>query len=480
MRTGCAIGEVMPENGPFAPAASIERAGCAQQPGRLRLGALLALVCAGYVAFAAAYSRLVPAWEANDEMDHVANVEHILAHRELVPLRLAPWHETHQPPLYYIVVALWQRALGIPAFTPTEPAQLGLPKHGAYPQLTYTHAYTKAEKKMAKAVHQLRHLSVIFGLATVALTYAAGWLATRRADVALGAAGFVAFLPKFTVISAAVTNDSLVVMLCSGALAVALWLRQLPAGKRRRELFGALALGAVCGAALLTKLNSIPVSCALLGSLFFLPSRDLSARLAAVLAAAGGVAVTCGWWIFGNLQRGSGPLGQREALAWLDERLPGLIAPVPWTDRERFLNFVPSELFHTVWYNGAWNQFVAPFGFYLLLWVLLGASLLAMTRAFFDGGVCVRKREPGVILLCVCSVMGLAAILIIAKSTSQAEGRVGFVSLSGAAVLAVMGLMEAVGGGPRRRKIVASVWPASLFLFNAYVFCRFVWPFRAL
>lgn len=441
---------------------------------------LLPLVCLAYLVITCAYSRWVPAWEANDEMDHVVNIEHILEHRELVPLRLGTWHETHQPPLYYIAAAVWQSALGIPPFTPAEPAQLGLPKVGVNPQLTYTHAYTKPQKKMAKAVHQLRHLSVIFGLATVALTYAAGWLTTRRRDIALGAAAFVAFLPKFTVISAAVTNDSLVVALCSCALVLALWLRQAPAGERRRELIGALALGVVCGAALLTKLNSLPVSSAVLGSLFFLPNRDLRARLAAALAAFAGTVLTSGWWIFSNIERGVGLLGQREAFAWLDERLPGLITAVPWTDRERFLNFVPSQLLHTVWYNGAWNQFVAPFGFYLVLWLLLGASLFAMARAFLDGGSCVRRHDPGVILLAVCSAMALAAILIIAKSTTQAEGRVGFVGLSSAAVLAVAGLIEAAGGGARRRKIIVCVWPAALFLFNAYVFCRFVWPFRAL
>src|SRR5437868_1212863 len=184
--------------------------------------ALFFWIAAGYLVITLAYAFLIPAWEANDEMDHVANIEYILQQKRSVPLRWQSWHETHQPPFYYWLGAVWQRFLSIPAFTPAELTRTTGPMTAPNLQLAYLHTYTPDQRKAAIALHKLRLLSTLFGLGTVALTYIAALHLTQQGELAASAAGLVAFLPKFTVISASVTNDSLAVMLSSLGLVLAL------------------------------------------------------------------------------------------------------------------------------------------------------------------------------------------------------------------------------------------------------------------
>ena len=435
----------------------------------------LAAICASYLALAITYSLSIPAWEANDEMDHVANIEFIVRHKTVYPLRYGTWHETHQPPLYYWLVARWQRALRIAPFTVAAPeTKTGTP-HGPPPQLIYTHNYTARQRAAAVAVHKLRAVSVLLGLATVILTYAIGILSTGRREIALGAAAFVAFLPKFDVVTAAVTNDALVIALCSLAVVLALALRKIAPEQWRRQIAVAALLGGSSGAAIATKLNSIPVVASCIVFAGFARSTSTLGRLRTLVAALFGLGLTTGWWVWMNLHRGTGYLGQEGAREWLAAHVPGLISVVPWTDAERFLKYVPTELMNSLWYRGGWNQFQAPVAINLLLSLFALASWFVAAKAFYQ-----RRFDPALGLLHACSVMGLAAVFIIAKSTTQAEGRIAYVALSSFAVLAVTGTAEAFGHSPKRRKVAAMIWPAVLLLLNLFVLLRFVLPLRAL
>ena len=439
--------------------------------------ALLFWVIGAYLLITLTSSFLIPPWEANDELDHVANIEFILKEKRLVPLRLENWHETHQPPLYYLAGAVWQSLLGIPAFEPITPPRTKGMMTAPTLQLAYVHStYTEEQRAAAVALHNLRLLSAIFGVGTVILTYLAALRITGRIELAAAAAGFVAFLPKFTVISAAVTNDSLVVMLCSLGLALAVWARQ--AGNSRATAAISFALGLTGGAALLTKLNSVPVFCFLVASLLIAPRTSLVERGRNFgLALAGGLA-SSGWWLAQNLSGGRGWLGQRGAEQWLNEKLPGLIVRVSWFDQERFLNFLPSELFQSIWYKGGWNQFVLPFAINLFFALLAAVCCFATLKAFLRGGRFIQKLDPNVLLLMGCCLMAVAAVWIIARSTTQGEGRVAYVGLSAFAILAVLGGAEtfsAVGRG----RISFALWPVVLLALNAYVFLRFVIPFSA-
>lgn len=439
--------------------------------------ALLFWIIGAYLLITVASGYLVPPWEANDELDHVANIEFILKEKRLVPLRLENWHETHQPPLYYLAGAAWQRLLGVPAFEPIAPPRTTGTMTAPNLQLAYVHSsYTPEQRAAAVALHKLRLLSTVFGVGTVILTYLAALRVTGRIELAAAAAGFVAFLPKFTVISAAVTNDSLVVMLCSLGLVLAVWARE--PGHSRASAAWSFALGLAAGAALVTKLNSVPVFCFLLASLLLGPGTSwLERGRNFVLAGAGGLA-SSGWWLAQNYVGGRGWLGQQGAEKWLNEKLPGLIARVSWFDQERFLNFLPSELFQSLWYKGGWNQFVLPFAINLFFALLAAVCCFAALKAFLCGGRFIRKFDPNVLLLMGCCLMAVAAVFIIARSTTQGEGRVAYVGLSAFAILAVQGGAETFSAAERGRLSLA-VWPMVLLALNAYAFLRFVIPFSA-
>jgi Dolichyl-phosphate-mannose-protein mannosyltransferase len=439
----------------------------------------LFLIVAGYLLITVAYGRLLPAFEANDEIDHVANIEFILQHKRLYPLRLENWHETHQPPLYYLLGAAWQRFLGIPAFKPVAPTRTTGTMTGPRPQLAYDHsAHTEEQRTAAVALYKLRLVSTFFGLGTVLLTYATAFGLTQRAELAAAAAGFVAFLPKFTVISAAVTNDSLVVLLCSLGLALALLYRRPTAQPVKRSVTSFL-LGLAGGAALITKFNSLPVFCFLTASLLLLPGFSFAERARNLGLALAGWAVSSGWWLAENFYSGKGLLGQKGANRWLNEQLPGLIGKVSWIEQERFLNFVPSQLFESIWYNGGWNQFVLPFGINLFFSLLAALCCFATLRALLRGGTFIRKRDPNILLLMGCCLMALAAIYIIARSTTQAQGRLAYVGLSAFAILAVLGAAEAFSPGSRGRMMSLAMWPVLLLALNVYAFLRFVIPYSA-
>ena len=253
--------------------------------------------------------------------------------------------------------------------------------------------YTPEQRLEAIALRKLRLISVLFGLGTVVLTYVAGGLICGQREIVTSAAAFVAFLPKFNVVSSVFTNDSLVIMLSSLGLVLALAYRRIPHEKTKApaKMALALCLGLTAGAALITKLNSLPVFAVLLGSLLIVRRNVLWAALRDVVIAATGFLLTAGWWLLMNYRLSGDPLGQKGVYDWLNEVLPGIVSIVPWTDSERFLNVVPGGLFQSIWYDGAWNQFLAPFAFNLVLTCIASVALFGVLKAFGQGGRYISK-----------------------------------------------------------------------------------------
>jgi hypothetical protein len=143
---------------------------------------------------------------------------------------------------------------------------------------------------------------------------------------------------------------------------------------------------------------------------------------------------------------------------------------------------LPETLFRSVWYAGGWNQFFGPFALNLLLWMVVGAALFAWARAILAGpreaGWTIGRRQA--VCLSLFAMAGLAAVVLVALDTTQAEGRVAFVGLSAFAIVAVAGLEQAVGGSARARAAALAAFPALLLAYDAYVLARYVIPFRGL
>ena len=238
------------------------------------------------------------------------------------------------------------------------------------------------------AWHLVRLLSIPMSWITIVATYA---LARRLFEspplIALGAAAFVAFLPRFVLGSAAVSDDNLVFAIISLLLLVqvALLQRRRPPSARQMFLFGALF-----GLALVTKYFSLILLPEILLTLFIVlripdsnvskkfPYRQLVAFLAALLLTAGF------WFIFIAIRFNRvAELGWIAGLAaslgepQITEGLVGLLSgqsvrppaatysPLAWL----------SLLYRSFWFEYGWMQLFAP------AWVYWMFSLFAFLVA---------------------------------------------------------------------------------------------------
>jgi 4-amino-4-deoxy-L-arabinose transferase-like glycosyltransferase len=450
-------------------------------PTGMRIGSL-GLVLALYLLIAGAYSVMVPAWEANDEAAHVSYVEYIVRHGDIPLIAAGNGTESHQAPLYYLVESLWQRALQVPAFYPDPQARSASQTATASsPGLLLSHNYTPDQRTHAVYDHELRVLSLLLGLCTLVCTYGIGWSATRNTDVALVSTAFVALLPKFDVVSAAVTNDAMVIPLCSLALLLFLrYFRAPDSASHQRHVLAAL-MGLTLGAAALTKSNSLPLVPILIFGIYIVGA-PWSRRSVDVAIAAAAFLATSGWWFVRNYMLYGDILAQHATNTYLQKLIPGLVAPVPWSDTERFLDFVPNNLMHTVWYDGGWNQFQAPSPFTAALSYLAIVALIDVILGLVRGGSFGEARNSRRIglALALTVLAGLAAVLAVAQDSTQAEGRVAYIGLSAFAVLVITGTVNSVGRSWRVRAALLALWPLLLSLFNLYVFTHFVLPFRHL
>jgi 4-amino-4-deoxy-L-arabinose transferase-like glycosyltransferase len=445
----------------------------------------LLLLSGVYLALALPYSLLTRAWEANDELDHATYIEYIVRHGALPRISALNGHESHQPPLYYLLAAGWQKLLGIPAFKPSVVPNPNVAAESNAGQrfLEMLHNYTPVQHQDAVYLHELRLLSVLFGLATVLLSYGCARLVFARAETALSAGLLVALLPKQLVVDSVVTNDTLVITLCALALFIFLLsekARQESEEPRRRWLM--FGLGVTLGLAAITKLNSLPLA-GLLLSLTAVPALRRRRLLAdSALAVAGALAASL-WWFVRNIVTYGQFLASRATLAYLKAWLPPLVVPVSWTNTGRFLHFVPSQLFRSVWYDGGWNQFDLPKWMNLVLWILAALSMISAAMVLRTRGWRGALR-PSVSRLALCGIAGavlagIAAVLVIAQTTTQAEGRVAFVGLVGFAILLVLGTAP---GTTRNRLAQTAVfaWPAILVAVNIYVFSNYLVPLGGL
>jgi len=445
----------------------------------------LLLLSGVYLALALPYSLLTRAWEANDELDHATYIEYIVRHGALPRISGLNGHESHQPPLYYLLTAAWQKLLGIPAFTPSAVPNpdVAAESNAGRRFLELLHNYTPVQHQDAVYLHELRLLSVLCGLATVLLSYGCARLVFARAEAALSAGLLVALLPKQLVVDSVVSNDTLVITLCALALFIFLLsekARRESEGQRRRWLM--LGLGVTLGLAAITKLNSLPLA-GLLLSLTAVPCLRRWRLLAdSALAVAAALAASL-WWFVRNKVLYGQFLASRATLAYLKAWLPPLVVPVSWTNTGRFLHFVPSQLFRSVWYDGGWNQFALPKWMNILLWILAALSMISavvVLRAKRWRGA----LSPSVSGLAVCGIAGavlagIAAVLVIAQTTTQAEGRVAFVGLVGFAILLVLGTAPWATQNRLARAAVFA-WPAALVAVNIYVVCNYLVPLGGL
>lgn len=206
---------------------------------------------------------------APDERQHVNYVAR-LANGEGFPVfnpkdpHLYETYQSHQPPTYYLLAAGWSKLLGIDL----SDSGISEPGNG----------------------QRLRMLNAVIGATTVAGVFFLILWGFGRPDYALAGALFAALLPMSVALSSAVSNDPLLISLCTWALALAArgvkngWTWKLVA-----------ALGVVTGVALVTKTTAVALLPALLvAALVPQKTRPSLAKVGTVLSIA--LLVSGGWF----------------------------------------------------------------------------------------------------------------------------------------------------------------------------------------
>lgn len=440
-----------------------------------------------YLPMALTYSLLTREYEADDEPAHVQYIEYIVGHHALPHIAVANGLESHQPPLYYLLEAGWQEVLGIPAFTPVV---VPAPSSKALftDRLVYSTDYTPSEHADAVHVHELRLLSVVFGLGTVLLTYAAAKIIGLRELWALSCGLFPALWPKALIAASSVSNDALVTPLC--VLALVLFLlseRAGTQGRLGRRRIDLVAMGLVFGAAAVTKFNSLPIAVvlfalALVSSLAGMgqgnrhPRIQLRMFLDVVLAVVA-FFVLSAWWFVRNHHL----YGQFLATDASEKYLSVfLLHPVPLNTHLLF-SVYPNTLLNFSWYDQP--NFLLPARISEALAVLavpcllVGAWAVVRQRRWVS-----RVLSPlSALSLLGCIVAGFLAMLIIIKDTSLGNTRDAFVALAAIAIVITVGSVRILSRiSPRLELVGVALWPIVLLSLDLYVVIRFLIPLGGL
>ncbi len=170
-------------------------------------------------------------------------------------------YQAHQPPFYYVIATGWSKLLG-------------------------------ADLEQNSGGTKLRIFSLIIGAISVVGLYFAGKWGMGSETVGLAAAAF-GLMPMHISLSSAVSNDPLLIALCTWSLA--LMLKGLRDGFTLKV---SAILGVLIGCALLTKTTGLALVPAAVFALFMAKRRDSSSIVSPILLILGlAILIPLGWWI---------------------------------------------------------------------------------------------------------------------------------------------------------------------------------------
>jgi hypothetical protein len=396
----------------------------------------LAAVIVGFVILGTVVAVKTPAYESADEPGHVENIETLVSGHwyNLTPhcpvtvrtiFTCTNGTEAHQAPLYYLLMAGWQRVVG----QPVKPLYVAL-GHFVGPGIFGLHeeAFMKHSATDHRFLLWLRLPNVLMGALTVFLTYFAIRLITADVWTPVVAASMVAFLPRFVFLSSFVTNDNLVDLL--GALFVLFALRFAIAPSR----LGMVAVGGTFGLLVATKLSALPLALAILALAWMVAGWRRRVEFAAL--GFGSAFVVCGWYLIQNTVRYGDPLARTASARYLSD-VGGLgVAfgqPYRVTDPLHLVFVeVPQRIVSSFWYQSGWNQFHWSLPVNLTITAVFAAALLGLVR---------RKISRTILVtLWSISICSFLCIWIVAFQTHTYEARYAYVGLAAICGLAALGL----------------------------------------
>jgi len=428
----------------------------------------LILLLAARLALGLAYSQAVPAWESYDEDGHFAYARYLAEHHSLVlpasdPQAAQIW-EKFQPPLYYDLIApiLSLFDLG-PSFSgPARNPYFANGDAGVNYAL-HTLENSAAERSIELALAAGRAAGVVIStLSVLPIFWLARQLWPREPGTRWLAVVVYAFWPQFLFVGSMVTNDVLITALS----AVALWLAVDLAlnGLRPRP---ALALGAVVGLALVTKLNGA-ASIVLAGgslALSLVPARTLGPTtrrrwLGLALGLVGLALLVAGAiWVLSSLN-----FVTSQVLQLSVARDFAINIGAGGQQNAGLIVAALVYAFRTFLASYGWGN-LETYGWAYALWTL-GALLAAAGAALaFGRGLLRRRGADGhgpparvywLLTAFTATVVGLALALAIAQQNVYlVPGRYLLPALPAASLLLVAGWRSWLPAGPWRR----AAWP---------------------
>lgn len=364
-----------------------------------------------FVALASFVAFKTPAWEAQDEPGHVANIESLVSghwygfNADCHPTRAilsCSGDEAQQAPLYYLLLAGWQVATGQHA-QPVPTHDLVVSDNGSRTEFFVTHPDSGL-------VRWLRVPNIAMGAVTVIIAF---FTIRRLADdrwTPLVGAATLAFLPRFIFLSPFVTNDNLVVLLGSVLTYCAIRFVQQPSTRWM------LATGAVLGLLLTTKLSVLPLILLIPVLAGFAPS--LRQRALQLGWGCLSTAAVCSWYLIQNSVRYGDPLARSASTKYLTAiGALGVTMGKPYVVADPanlVLDLVPKRLVTSFWYSSGWGQFhwSASIGFLVTFGVL--ALLVGL----------IHQRIPIRVLVVLGSIaaLSLACVWLLAFQTATAYG----------------------------------------------------------
>ncbi len=436
---------------------------------------LLWLALSLHIALATAYAWTTPAFEAPDENSHyeyawhVANARHLPITQALAQERGLPQNEgallAHHPPLYYGLLAAVMVAAGQDdvVFGPRLNEAFGAP---AEPGAGLKFVHEAREHRLLRA---LRLVSVLLGAVTIWLVHRLGRRccpdAPRVADLA---ALLVACLPMWSSLHGALNSDVLAATLSAATVYALVTALQAP----RPTTAGGVALGALLGLALLTKLTAmflVALAAAAAAALWRRGASTGERAARPLLAAALTALAVCGWLFIRNWLLYEDPLAMRAhdaAFTPLPDELRWayFFGAAPWPDGvPSFLPTVFTSLF------GRFGWFAVP-PHAVWPWVGAGVSALAvlgLARARLDRAPRLWPRAAW--LLWTAGALVFAGTAWFNLTAPQPQGRLLAPAAAPVSVLIAAGLLRATASVPGRR------WLA-LLLPGAAV-ATFAWTF---
>ncbi|WP_420645506.1 glycosyltransferase family 39 protein [Candidatus Leptofilum sp.] len=358
----------------------------------------LMLILSLYLLITVAYGVLNPLFEAPDEHWHFFTAVYIAENQTLpvVEEEYDTWlsQEAAQPPLYYILSA----GLIAPLDTSTAREEVWLNPFGTQGignaaalvnknQMVHTAVEQWPWQEYVLAAHILRIFSTFLGLGTLlAINGCARLLWPQNDRLPLLAVAIVAFLPQFNFLHAAISNDTLVIFLCSVALWQLLWLWQHEPDTKRL-----LLLGITIGLAVLSKNAGVLLLIFAVGFLALNHLKEKSADFADGRRLSFSTFATWGWqtavYIILPVLLIAGWLW------WRNWQLYG-----DWTATNQFIRIAGGDRDFTLWQvlgesGGLWRSLFGVFGWFNLLaptwaymvwYILAGLGILGLFRIIGD------------------------------------------------------------------------------------------------